>query len=147
MPAIIKLCIKTKEWEILDESINTAEHEELEDISHYTTEKAAQGLEKKYPVEAAKVYRALGMRILKSKKSKYYWIALEHFLKGKKLYEENDCQEQWLSLVEDVRRDHYRKYSFIGDFEKLVSGLYPESPESFEERTRRGWEKQISDKD
>jgi len=145
LPAIIKLCMKTKEWAILAESIKAADHEDLEAISHYTTEKAAQELEKNYPIEAAKIYRALGMRIVKAKKSKYYGIALDHFLKAKKLYSENDCQEEWLSLVENVRRDHYRKYSFIGDFEKIVSGKYPEYLESFEERTRKRWQKQISD--
>lgn len=145
LPAIIKLCTKTKEWEILAESINAAKHEELEAIGHYTTEKAAQKLEKKYPIEAAKIYRALGMRIVKAKKSKYYWIALDHLLKAKRLYSENACQEEWLSLVENIRRDHYHKYSFIGDFEKIVSGRYPEYLESFEERTRKRWEKQISD--
>ena len=63
----------------------------------------------------------------------------------KKLYEENNCREEWSSLVENIRRDHYRKYSFIGDFEKIVSGESPEYLESFEERTRKRWEKQISD--
>ncbi len=47
--------------------------------------------------------------------------------------------------MENVLQDHYRKYSFIGDFEKIVSGKYPEYLESFEERTRKIWEKQISD--
>lgn len=144
-PAIIKLCTKTKELEILAESINAAKHEELEDISHYTTEKAAHELEKNHPIEVAKIYRALGMRIVKAKKSKYYGIALDHMLKAKQLYSENDCQEEWLSLVKNIRRDHYRKYSFIGDFEKIVTASYPEYLESFEERTRKRWEKQISD--
>ena len=142
---VIKLCTKTKEWEILDESIKASRHEEIEDIGHYTTEKVAQELEKNYPLEAAKIYRALGMRIVKAKKSKYYGIALDHLLKVKELYLENNCQEEWLSLVEDVQRDHYRKYSFIGDFEKIVSGRYPKYLQSFEERTRKRWEKQISE--
>ena len=145
LPVIITLCMKTQEWEILYESINAAEHEDLEAISHYTTEKAAQELEKNHPIEAAKIYRALGMRIVKAKKSKYYRIALDHMLKAKKLYSENNCEDEWLSLVEDVRRDHYRKYSFIGDFEKIVLGRYPEYLESFEERTRKRWKKQLSD--
>jgi len=146
-PAIIELCIKTKEWEILAESIKATKHEKIEDIGHYTTEKAAKELEKNYPLEAAKIYRALGMRIVKAKKSKYYGIALDHMLKAKKLYSENNCQEEWISLVKDVRRDHYRKYSFMGDFEKIVSGRYPEYLASFEERTRKIWKKQVSDTD
>ena len=147
LPQTIKLCTKTKEWEILAECIDVCTHEDLESISHYTTEEAAQELEKEHPTEAAKIYRAMAMRIVKAKKSKYYGAALDHFLKTKRLYLDNDCREEWLSLVETVRRDHYRKYSLIGDFEELVSGDYPESPESFEERTRKRWEKQISDKD
>lgn len=106
-----------------------------------------KGLElgKNHPSEAAKIYRALGMRIVKAKKSKYYGIALDHMLKAKKLYSENNCEDEWLSRVEDVRRDHYRKYSFIGDFERIVLGRYPEYLESFEERARKRWEKQLSD--
>ena len=144
LSAIVELCAKTKEWDILAECIISAKDEELEDISHYNTEKAAEGLAKKYPLEAAKTYRALGMRILKSKKSKYYEIALGHFQKVKELYKEVDCEKEWSFFVESVRKDHSRKSSFIGDFEKLVSGEYPESPESFEEKTRKRWEKQIS---
>ena len=87
------------------------------------------------------------MRIIEAKKSKYCGAAIDHFLKTKKLYLDNDRREEWLSLVEKVRRDHYRQYRFIGDFEELVLGNSPESPESFEERTRKRWEKQISDKD
>ncbi len=85
------------------------------------------------------------MRIVKSKKRKYYGIALDHMRRAKKLYSENNCEDEWLSLVEDVRRDHYRKYSFIGDFEKIVSGRNLEYLESFEERTRKMWQKQLSD--
>ncbi|NQT58649.1 MAG: hypothetical protein HQ557_06665 [Bacteroidetes bacterium] len=146
LPIIIELCTKTQEWKILAESIKAARHEEIEYISHYDTEKAAQGLSQEYPVEAAKIFRALGLRIVKAKKSKYYGIANEHLLKAKKLYVENNCQKEWSSLVENIRRDHYRKYSFIGDFEKIVSGEYPEYLESFEERTKKRWAKQISDK-
>ena len=147
LPQTIELCTKTKEWQILAECIDACRHEDLESISHYTTNEAAQELEKKHPTEAAKIYRAMGMRIIKAKKSKYYAAAIDHFLKTKKLYLDNDRREEWLSLVENVRRDHYRQYSFIGGFEELVLGNYPESPESFEERARKRWEKQISDKD
>ena len=147
LPKTLELCTKTKEWEILAECIDACRHEDLESISHYTTEKAAQELERTNPIEAAKIYRAMGMRIVKAKKSKYYGAALGHFLKTKKLYLDNDRRDEWLSVVEIVRRDHYRQYSLMGGFEELVSGNYPESPESFEERTRKRWEKQISDKE
>ena len=86
----IDICVMTKEWDILAEHILSVSHEELEDISHYTTEEAAKKLLKNYEVAAAKVYRALGLRILKSKsskKSQYYPSALNHFEKAKKLYQ------------------------------------------------------------
>ncbi len=145
LPVIIELCTKTQEWKMLAESIKTSDHEEIEAISHYDTEKAVQELSREYPVEAAKIYRALGLRIVKAKKSRYYRIAIEHLLKAKKLYEENNCREEWSSLVENIRREHYRKYSFIGDFEKIVLGEVPEYLESFEEKTRKRWEKQLAD--
>ena len=145
LPAIIELCTKTQEWKIQNKIISTAEHEDLEAISHYITEREAQEFEKDHPIEAVKIYRAMDMRIVKAKKSKYYEIALDHMLKAKKLYSENNREDEWLSLVEEVRRDHHRKHSFIGDFERIVVGSYPEYLESFEERTRKRWKKQLSD--
>ena len=38
---------KTKEWDILSERIMSVEHDKLEQISHYITEKAAKGFAKK----------------------------------------------------------------------------------------------------
>ena len=34
---------------------------------------------------------------------------------------------------------------FVGDFEKIVAGRAPESPEPFEKRIRKRWVKQTSD--
>ncbi|OIO73660.1 MAG: hypothetical protein AUJ85_07390 [Elusimicrobia bacterium CG1_02_37_114] len=139
----MEICIKTKEWDILNECIISASHEQLEDITHSAIQKLAEVLVEKYPLSVAKVYRALGIQILKSKKSKYYEIALEHFQKAKKLYYKTDCEKEWLSLVEDIRKKHSRKYSFIEDFEKLVSGEYPEFTKSFVEKSREIWKKQV----
>ena len=50
----------------------------------------------------------------------------------------------WLSLVDRVRQDHSRKYSFIGDFEEIAAGKRPEPPESFEKRARKRWKKQTA---
>lgn len=72
-------------------------------------------------------------------------IALEHFQKAKKLYYEAGCEKEWLSLVENIRKEHSRKYSFIGDFEKLVSGKYPELTKSFLEKAREIWKKQVGE--
>ena len=144
LSAFIEICTETKEWDVLSEHIVAIEYKKLEKISHYTTEKAAKRLAKKYGQAAAKIYAALGMRIILSGKSKYYHYALEHFRNARKFYERAGCKQMWLSLVDRVRGDHSRKYSFIGDFEKIVAGRAPESPESFEKRSQKRWKKQTS---
>ena len=144
LSAFIEICTAAKEWGILSEHILDVGHDKLEKISHYTTEKAAKGLEKKHGQAAAKIYAALGMRIVRSGKSKYYHYALEHFRNARKLYEKTGCYQMWLSLVDRVRQDHSRKYSFIGDFEEIAAGNRPEPPESFEKRARKRWKKQTS---
>ncbi|MHB8279567.1 MAG: DUF6880 family protein [Candidatus Humimicrobiaceae bacterium] len=145
LKSTIELFIKTKELDILADRILLVKHEELENISHYVIEKAAKVFLNKNSIVAAKIYRAMGMRILNSKKSKYYSIALEHFLRVKSIYIENNSQEEWLSIIKYIRENHARKYSFITDFEKLVSGIYPSSQKSFAQRARKRWEKQITD--
>jgi len=99
---------------------------------------------KKNSLAAAKIYRALGMRILNSKGSKYYSIALEYFLKVKSIYIKNNSKEDWLSIVKYIRQNHARKYSFITDFEKLISEIYSLPHKSFEQRARMRWEKQTT---
>jgi uncharacterized Zn finger protein len=145
LSTFVEICIKTKEWDILSERIISVEYDKLEQISHYITEKAAKGLAKKHCPAAAKIYGAMGMRILKKGKTKYYWYALEHFQRAGKLYKKVGHEQMWVSLVDRVRKDHSRKYSFIGDFEKIVSGRWPDSPETFEKRVRKRWVKQTSD--
>lgn len=145
LSALIEICSKTKEWDILSERIVSVEHDKLEQMSHYITEKAAKGLAKKHCQAAAKIYGAMGMRILKKGKTKYYRHGLEHFRRARKLYKKADYEQMWASLVDRVRKNHSRKYSFIGDFEKIVAGRGPESPETFEKRVRKRWVKQTSD--
>ena len=144
LSGFIDICVKTKEWNILADHISSVDIEQLEDLSHFTTEKAAQGLSKKHGLAAAKIYSALGMRILKKGKSKYYRYALEHFQKAQKLYEKSGRNQLWIDLVERVRRDHSRKYSFIGDFEEIVKRRPLKKPESFKTRALKRWKKQIS---
>ncbi|UCE08291.1 MAG: hypothetical protein JSW07_09830 [bacterium] len=144
LSGFINICAKTREWDILADHISSVDTEQLEDLSHFTTEKAAKGLAKKHGLAAAKIYSALGMRILKKAKSKYYQYALEHFRRANKLYEKVGRDRLWMDLVERVRQDHSRKYSFIGDFEKIVAGRPLKRQESFETRALKRWKKQIS---
>ncbi len=62
--SLIELWLETKEIERLVEKLREARDEELEGISHYATEPVAKELAKTHPDVAAKVCRALGMRIL-----------------------------------------------------------------------------------
>src|ERR1035441_5971311 len=68
----LALCVKAQEWQRLAGRVRSAKSAELENLSHYCTEPAAKGLAKKEPLAAAKLYRALGLRILNAGKSKYY---------------------------------------------------------------------------
>jgi tetratricopeptide (TPR) repeat protein len=141
LSAIIDLAVQTGEWDVLAQCIISAKDEELESLSHYQTEPAARGLKQKHFPAAAKVYRALAMRILKAGKSKYYSIAIKHFKELRILYKKIGCEKEWSSLVESIRKGHSRKYSFINKFEKMLSGEYPKS---FVEKARKRWERQIS---
>lgn len=145
LSGFIKICVKTNEWEMLSERIDSAKHEDLEQISHYVTEKAAKELTMNHKQAAAKIHRALGMRIIKSGKSKYYRYALEHFQKAKELYEKSGQNRKWSSVVASVRENHSRKYSFISNFEAIAAGGNLETPESFESRVQKRWKKQISE--
>jgi tetratricopeptide (TPR) repeat protein len=144
LSGFIDICVKTKEWDKLADHISSIDTEQLEELSHYTTEKAAKGLTKIHGLAAAKIYSALGMRILKKGKSNYYRYALEHFRMVQKLYKKAGRDQLWLDLVGRVRRNHSRKYSFIPDFEKIVAGRPLKKPESFKTRVLKRWKKQIS---
>jgi uncharacterized Zn finger protein len=144
LSGFIEICTKTKEWDKLAEHISSIDTQLLEELSHYTTQRAAKGLAKKHNLAAAIIYSALGMRIIKKGKSKYYHYALEHFRKACKLYEKSGRNQLWIDLVERVRKDHSRKYSFIGDFEEIVDRRPQKRPESFETRALKRWKKQTS---
>ena len=138
----IEICVETKEWERLSTRVLDDEIEKLESLSHYVTEKAGKGLTRKYPAAAAKVYRALAMRILKAGKSKYYSFALEHLRTTKRLYEKLGSGATWQSIVAEIRRNHSRKHGFLPDFERIVAGGTLQPSESFAEQARRRWKEQ-----
>jgi uncharacterized Zn finger protein len=121
LEVFIDLCVKTREWQRLAARVLTAEPIVLEGISHCCTEPAANGLAKKDPGMAAKLYQALGMRILNAGKSKYYGSALGHFRKACRLYRQADQAPEWQALVEAVRAAHSRKLGFLSGFERIVS--------------------------
>ncbi|MBI2931112.1 MAG: hypothetical protein HYY16_05635 [Planctomycetes bacterium] len=138
--SVIELWLKTKEIERLIARLRKANDAELEDLSHYTTEPAAKRLTKDHPDVAARIYRALGMRVLNAKKSKYYDAALSNFEDAKKCYERAGLAREWEAVVAQVRKDHYRKARVMDGFEKLVAGNGPSDEPSFLDRARSRWE-------
>lgn len=137
--SLIELWLETKEIERLIERLRKARDEELEGISHYATEPLAQKLAKTHPDVAAKMYRALGMRILKAKKSKYYDAALSNFEDARGCYGRAGLGTNWESLVREVRAEHYRKAGFMRGFEEVVAGGGPSAKPTFLERAKARW--------
>jgi len=137
--SLIELWLETREVERLVRRLRTATDPEIEELSHYRTEPAARRLEKSHPDVAAKVYRALGVRVLKAKKSRYYDAALSHFENAKRCYERSDLHREWAAVVADVRRAHHRKAGFMADFERLAGGHGPSDAPSFLDRARNRW--------
>ena len=111
-------------------------------MSHYHSEAAAAKLVKRDDAAAAKLYRAMGFRILNAKKSKYYENALANFENARDLYRKAGLESEWAALVETVRAEHARKYGFMPGFEKITSGGSAEGP-SFAERARARWARQM----
>ena len=106
----------------------------------FRAEPAARRLAKSHPdVAAAKVYRALGMRILNAKKSKYYDAALSHFANAKRWHERSGLDREWAALVAGVRPAHHRKAGFMTAFERLTAGHGPSDAPSFLDRARTRW--------
>jgi len=97
---------------------------DLEAQSHYVTEPVAKALEEDHPALAARVYRALGVRILKSGKSQYYREALHHLDSCRTCYLRAAMAREWEALAREIQRAHSRKHSFMPAFETVVKGRW-----------------------
>lgn len=137
----MSLCLKTKEWDRLAARIHAATNVELETVSHYDSEPAAGGLAKRDSLAAAKLYRALAVRILKSKKSKYYDAALTHFQRARKLYLKAGSEAEWQAIVKSIQTVHSRKKGIMEGLGLIESGKSACAP-SFAERVQERWRKQ-----
>lgn len=137
--SLIDLLVETKETERLLRCLQKASDNALEDLSHFVTEPAANLLAEAHPEVAAKLFRAMGMRILNAKKSKYYHEALENFEDAKDCYARAGMNHQWEAVVAQVRREHYRKVGFMPGFERLVTGRGPGQKMSYLDRARKRW--------
>jgi hypothetical protein len=135
----IELLLETQETERLVRCIQEMGDSELESLSHYITEPVAELLAEPHPELAARVFRAMGMRILCAKKSKCYHEALENFEGAKICYARANLGQKWEAVVAQVRREHYRKVGFMPGFERLVAGQSPGQKPSYLDRARKRW--------
>ena len=129
----MELCAKTKEWERLASRVLASTAEALEAVSHYVGEPVARGLTKRNLAAAAAVHRAMGFRVLTSKKSKYYGAALKNFKDAQALFLKAGLEPEWSATVTRLRAEHGRKYGFMEGFERLVKGTLREEP-TFDDR-------------
>jgi tetratricopeptide (TPR) repeat protein len=139
LSSLIELWLSVKEIERLADRLNRASDRELEGLSHYATEPAAKSLVRTHTAIAAKVFRALCVRILKAGKSKYYDAALASIEAGRKCYLAAGLDEMWRKTAAEIRRDHYRKYGFMPGFEAIVAGKGALPQRSFLDRARAQW--------
>ena len=140
LSSVIGLLVETGETERLATLIDEATDEQIELISHHATEPAAALLADKHPALAARVFRAMGLRIVNAKKSKYYEAALANLERARECYLAAGQAAQWEAVVAEVRREHGRKYSFMPGFERVAAGKPAREPRpSFLERARKRW--------
>jgi tetratricopeptide (TPR) repeat protein len=144
--SVLDLFVKVRELDRLVARIAAATGQELEGISHHSSEPAADLLATGHPELAARVYRALGMRILNAKNSRYYDVALAHFERARDCYLAEGQSGVWNDLVNDVRQLHGRKTSFMPGFDRVAAGgPAVEQHPSMVERASSRWSK-LSDR-
>jgi uncharacterized Zn finger protein len=135
----MNLCVKLKEWLILAEKVLATAPETLEKISHYSSEPAADGLAKCQPAAAARLYTALGLRVVKAGKSQYYGAALRNLQSARECYQRSEQCGLWNALVARIRSEHRRKSGFMPGFERIVAGKAAALELSFVERAEQRW--------
>jgi hypothetical protein len=141
LDSLIELWLGAKEIARLAKRLDCASNTQLESLSHYVTEPAAERLARTHPGVAAKVFRALGVRIIDAGLSKYYYAALSNLERARTCYQRAGLDQQWEALVAEIRRDHHRKTGFMPGFERIVAGAGPSREPSFLDRARGRWAK------
>ena len=120
-----------------------ASDEALEHVTHYATEPAARKLEKSHSGLAARLWRAQGMRIVDAKKSKYYDAALNNFERARDCYVRAGLAAEWERTVRQVIAAHFRKSSFVGEFQKLAAGEKRGERPSFLTDAKQRWRERL----
>ena len=84
----------------------------------------------------------MGLKTVEEGKSKYYRSALANLKRAKKCYAQAGLGDEWNALVEDIRRRHRRKTSFIPKFEKMLQDIPEEKKPSFLDAAKKSWSSQ-----
>ena len=135
----IELWLEKAEMDRLTARLSKAADDELENLSHYNGEPLARKLERSHPELAARMYRALAMRILNAGKSKYYNAALGNMEHAKKYYMKAGLDADWEAVAADVRTRHRLKKGFMAGFERIASDAPRQIEPTFLERARQRW--------
>jgi uncharacterized protein DUF6880 len=139
LDSVTELLLGVKEIGRLAARLDRESDAQLESLSHYTTEPAAQRLSNSHPALAARLFRAMCIRILAAGKSKYYSAALSNIGKAKACYEKAGLDAQWQALAAEIRRDHHRKPGFMPGFERILRGSKTSAEPSFLDLAKRRW--------
>jgi len=137
--SVMELFLETREMERLADLVRGLTDEELENLSHYTTEPAAIKLEKTQPGLAARLWSAQGMRIVDAGKSKYYAAAVSNFERAKRCFVRAGLTADWEETVSQVRSSHRRKTGFMPAFEAVATGAGDKEQSSFLDRAKARW--------
>lgn len=138
--SLVELLVHTREIDRLGQLIARTADEALEGVSHFALEPAARKLDRRFPAEAARLWRALAIRILEQGKSRYYDAALEHLERARKGSLKAGRQDIWEGIVSEVRERHRRKSRFMPEFERIASGSRTRPEPSFLERAKARWD-------
>jgi uncharacterized Zn finger protein len=96
-------------------------------------------LEKAHDDSAARLWRAMGIRIVSAGKSRYYQAALQNFERARRCYAKAGLEADWEQFVSQVRAAHHRKTGFMRGFEEVVTGSGPSQDPPFLERAKARW--------
>ncbi|MGH2704519.1 MAG: hypothetical protein ACRDJ4_05305 [Actinomycetota bacterium] len=139
LPSLIELLLETREIGLLGDLVRRSTDQALEDAGDHATERAARKLEKTHADAAARLWRALGVRILKAKGSKHYEAAIENLGRARRCYEKAGQDADWREVVRGVRANHHRKTAFMPGFEKMAGPQGRREEPSFLEQAKARW--------
>ena len=137
----IDLYLETRETSRLVDRLQSTTDEALMDVSDYSLGDAAKHLARPHPGVAARLFRAIALQIVDEGRNKNYRSAVSNLKRAKKCYEKAGLVDQWNALVENIRRRHHRKTSFMPKFEKIVQDE-PAEDSSFLDAARKRWSSQ-----